>query len=115
PRAASEIRRVLSPGGRAVFCEPWGENPVLAWARTKLNAPNKRTSNEKPLRNCQLAVLRKVFQDVQLRGFQIFGIGARALPGMSWSRRLEDFDRHFLGRLAWLQRLSRYMVITLSG
>jgi SAM-dependent methyltransferase len=115
PRAASEIRRVLSPGGRAVFCEPWGENPVLAWARTKLNAPNKRTSNEKPLRNSQLTVLRNVFQDVQLRGFQLFGIGARALPGISWSRCLEDFDRHFLGRLPWLQRLSRYMVITLSG
>src|SRR5207248_1688260 len=71
-RAASEIRRVLRVGGRAVFCEPWGENPVLAWARTRLNTATKRTPTEKPLRNCQLAVLRATFQDVRLRGFQFF-------------------------------------------
>jgi 2-polyprenyl-3-methyl-5-hydroxy-6-metoxy-1,4-benzoquinol methylase len=114
-RAASEIRRVLRPGGRAVFCEPWGENPVLAWARTRLTAANKRTPTEKPLRNAELRVLRKTFPDVRLRGFQVFGIGARTWPGMSWSRCLEDFDRYVLGRLPGLQRLSRYMVITLIG
>src|SRR5690348_2673427 len=30
--AGREIFRVLRPGGRAVFCEPWGENPLLNWA-----------------------------------------------------------------------------------
>jgi len=114
-RTAREIRRVLRSGGRAVFCEPWGENPVLAWARNRLNAPNKRTPTEKPLRKCQLAVLRATFHDVRLRGFQFFGIGGRAWPGLSWSRCLEGFDRRLLGRVPGLQRLSRYMVITLNG
>src|SRR5262249_12850860 len=31
--AALELRRVLRPGGIAVFCEPWGENLLLAWTR----------------------------------------------------------------------------------
>src|SRR5438105_9354078 len=28
-----ELFRVLRPGGVAVFCEPWGEDPLLNWAR----------------------------------------------------------------------------------
>ena len=36
-RAAAELRRVLAPGGVAVFCEPWGDNPLLAWARRRLS------------------------------------------------------------------------------
>jgi ubiquinone/menaquinone biosynthesis C-methylase UbiE len=115
PRTASEIRRVLRPGGRAVFCEPWGENPVLAWARNKLSEPNKRTPTEKPLRKCQLSVFRAIFQDVRLQGFQFFGIAARAWPGLSRSRYLDSFDRRLLGCVPGLQRLSRYMVITLYG
>ncbi len=35
-RTASEIYRVLRPGGIAVFCEPWGENPLLDSARRRL-------------------------------------------------------------------------------
>src|SRR5262249_31745412 len=31
--AGHELRRVLRPGGVAVFCEPWGENPLLRFAR----------------------------------------------------------------------------------
>jgi SAM-dependent methyltransferase len=114
-RTAAEIRRVLRPGGRAVFCEPWGENPVLAWARSRLNCPNKRTPTERPLRFAQLTALRAIFRDVELRGFQFFGIGARAWRGLSWSRYLDGLDRLLLGKLPRLQRLSRYVVITLTG
>src|SRR5262245_25531245 len=49
--AARERRRVLRPGGIAVFCEPWGENPLLEWARLRLPCPGKgRTPGERPLR-----------------------------------------------------------------
>src|SRR5205823_4605799 len=36
-RAGRELFRVLRPGGLAVFCEPWGENPLLNWARRRLS------------------------------------------------------------------------------
>src|SRR5262249_24378465 len=37
--AGRELWRVLRPGGLAVFCEPWGENPLLRWARSRLPYP----------------------------------------------------------------------------
>ena len=50
-RAGAELRRVLRPGGVAVFCEPWGGNPLLEFARRCLPYPGKhRTPDERPLR-----------------------------------------------------------------
>ncbi len=49
-RAACELYRVLQPGGIAVFCEPWGANPVLAWARRRLSYPGKERTPDGPPR-----------------------------------------------------------------
>src|SRR5262245_32761712 len=63
--AAREPRRVLRPSGMAVFCEPWGENPLLAWARGQLPYPGKgRTPDERPLRFRDVRRLRRVFPRV---------------------------------------------------
>src|SRR5262245_45643338 len=68
-RAAVELRRVLRPGGRAVFCDPWGGNALLNWARTRLPYPGKgRTPDEHPLRPRDLSPLRQVFPELSVRG-----------------------------------------------
>jgi SAM-dependent methyltransferase len=55
--AGAELRRVLQPGGVAVFSEPWGENPLLNWARRSLPYPGKeRTPDEVPLRRRDLEI-----------------------------------------------------------
>lgn len=46
-RAFAEIARVLRPGGRAVFVEPLGLNPVIELYRWL--TPNARTPDEHPL------------------------------------------------------------------
>ena len=57
-KAGSELFRVLRPGGVAVFCEPWGGNPALAFARRFLPYAGKdRTADECPLRKRDLAPL----------------------------------------------------------
>ena len=47
PRALTEIRRILAPGGSAVFLEPLAHNPLLRLGRSL--TPAARTSDEHPL------------------------------------------------------------------
>src|SRR5262249_35863202 len=82
-RTARELHRVLRPGGVAVFCEPWGDNPLLAWARRCLPYPGKaRTTDEQPLRRRHLAPLRAVFPSLEIEGHQLLSMARRVLgPG----------------------------------
>jgi SAM-dependent methyltransferase len=47
PRALPEIRRILAPGGRAVFLEPLAHNPLLRFGRWL--TPGARTADEHPI------------------------------------------------------------------
>ncbi len=112
-RAARELARVLRPGGVAVFCEPWGENPLLSWARSRLPYPGKqRTRDEQPLRRSQVNQLREVFGPVEIRGFQLLSMARRVLPPGRLIHGLECCDRALLARLPGLQRFCRYTVLT---
>jgi SAM-dependent methyltransferase len=113
-RAGRELYRVLAPGGVAVFCEPWGENPLLNWARRRLPYPGKdRTADEQPLRQAQVQRLRAMFPRVQVRGFQLLSMLRRALGDCRLARGLSRCDDVLLARLPGLQRFCRYVVLTL--
>lgn len=112
--AAAELYRVLRPSGSAVFCEPWGENPLLNWARAWLPYPGKgRTADERPLSRAQVQLLRQVFPRVEQHGFQLLSMARRVLqPGRLVSA-LDRCDAALLGHLPALQRFCRYVVLTL--
>lgn len=113
-RAGRELYRVLRPGGVAVFCEPWGDNPLLALARRHLPYPGKqRTADEEPLRSHQLMPLRDVFGDVQLESYQLLSMIRRLRRGGARLAPLERADAWLLPRLPFLRRLCRYVVLTL--
>ena len=112
--AGRELSRVLRPGGVAVFCEPWGENPLLGWARRRLPYPGKtRTRGEQPLRRGDVEVLREVFPALRLRGFQLLAMVRRVLPWRPLVGVLERCDRWLLDHVPAAERYCRYVVLTL--
>ena len=113
-RAAAELWRVLRPGGVAVFCEPWGGNLLLNWARSHLPYPGKgRTPDEHPLRPRDLHVLRRVFPELGVRGFQLLSMLRRVLRSGRLTDALERCDARLLTTFPGLRRLCRYVVLTL--
>jgi SAM-dependent methyltransferase len=112
--AARELHRVLRPGGVAVFCEPWGGNPVLSWARRRLSYPAKgRTPDEEPLRFRQLRTLWQVFGRVEVQGFQFLSMVRRVVRSQRLIRCLDRCDARLLTWAPVLQGYCRYVVLTL--
>jgi SAM-dependent methyltransferase len=112
-RAARELDRVLRPSGVAVFCEPWGGNPLLRLARRRLPYPGKgHTPDERPLRHGDLAPLRAVFPRLTVRGYQLLGMAGRLL-GRRPVPLLDRVDRGLLAAVPPLENWCRYVVLTL--
>jgi SAM-dependent methyltransferase len=113
-KAGRELHRVMKPGGVAVFCEPWGGNPLLAFARRRLPYPGKhRTPDEKPLIRSDLVPLRAIFPTLQMQGFQLFGMLRRVWRSRIVCRMCDGLDVRLLRWFPALGNWCRYAVITL--
>jgi SAM-dependent methyltransferase len=113
-RVGSELRRVLRPGGVAVFCEPWGENPLLNWARRRVPYLGKeRTLDEEPLRLRQVCLLRRHFPGLEIQGFQFLSMMRRVIRRPRLIAALERGDAALLPRIPGLWRWCRYVMVVL--
>jgi SAM-dependent methyltransferase len=108
--AYAEVARVLRPGGRAVFVEPLGLNPVINLYRRL--TPNLRSEDEHPLRAADLRAAERWFGEVRVEHHHLTtlalapfdverGVGPRAL------RAAEALDSALLAlpgvrQLAWI-------------
>jgi ubiquinone/menaquinone biosynthesis C-methylase UbiE len=112
--AGAELFRILAPGGTAIFAEPWGENPLLNWARKRLPYPGKeRTPDEEPLRRKHVRILQTVFPLVEMRGYQLLSMARRVFRQSPWMAGLDAWDRMLLARVPRLEQFCRYVILTL--
>jgi SAM-dependent methyltransferase len=112
--AARELHRVLQPGGWAVFCEPWGENPLLTWARRYWSYPGKKhTPDEEPLRREHLRFLREVFPALEVQGCQLLSMARRVIRPGRFLSSLSWCDARLLRLAPSLSHLCRYVVLTM--
>ena len=115
-RAGREIRRILRPDGVAVFCEPWGGNPLLNWARRYWPARSaKHTPDEAPLAWRDVEKLRAIFARVKLDGYQLLACAGRVLGCGRMAKALEWCDGKLLAALPYARRLCRYVVIQMTN
>jgi SAM-dependent methyltransferase len=109
---AHELYRVLRPGGRAVFAEPMGMNPILNLARARVWYPHKHPRGaDRPLTYDEIDAWGRRFSEFRFREVQLLSMAERALgfgKKLTFLRRLDDL---LLERLPALRRYCRYVVV----
>ncbi|NCG37878.1 MAG: methyltransferase domain-containing protein [Actinobacteria bacterium] len=104
--AYREMARVLRPGGRAVFIEPLGHNPLINAYRRR--TPHNRTQFEHPLRCEDFTLSYSYFENVHVETFHLFAIVTSPIAKRPWGRPVHAavswVDRQLLkrpSRLRW--------------
>jgi SAM-dependent methyltransferase len=118
-RALTEIRRILAPGGRAVFLEPLVHNPLLRLGR--LLTPGARTADEHPFTIEDWRTCGEIFTDFTHREVELLSIPLMPLNLLTpprWQRRLAGrisaLDDRLLERHPRLRPYARTTMIVLS-
>jgi ubiquinone/menaquinone biosynthesis C-methylase UbiE len=119
----TEIRRVLKPGGRALFAENSGANPVLRIARERLagrfGIPRFGTEDEHPLEDADLETYRRCFAHVEVMypSFHFWQLLDRQALRYRWSRpsrALRALDDATWRYVPAARRFSFHMLIEIS-
>lgn len=119
PLALAELRRILAPGGRAVFQEPLVHNPLLRLGRRL--TPAARTADEHPItvedwRLCGDAFPRFWHREAELTSIALMPLNV-LLP-RAWqrglARRVNALDDRVLERYPGLRRHARTTFLVLE-
>jgi len=112
-----EVRRVLKPGGRAIFKEPVRNSATIRFLRSLVpyRAPDI-SPYERPLTDAEIQRFAQGFQACSVRAFALPHVQVGSvLPVIKrhW-KRLYDMDRAMLRRVPWLGRYASVRVISLT-
>ena len=115
-KALSELARVLSPEGKAIFIEPMGYNPAINLFR-KLT-PHLRSRDEHPLILRDLRLMEEFFDQVNCEFFHLTSlltIPLRNTQAFSlFYKLLDSFDRRLFKWVPTLELMAWLVVITLE-
>lgn len=112
-----EVRRVLKPGGRAIFKEPVRNSALLRFVRRLIpyRAPDI-SPYERPLTDAEVQRFAAGFTSCSVRAFCLPHVQVgMVLPGLKkhW-KALYEADRAILRRFPWLARYASVRVISLT-
>lgn len=117
--ALKEIRRVLRPGGRAVFKEPMWHNPILRVGRAV--TPAARTPDEHPLTVADWELCGSIFPDFEHHEAELLTIPLMPLNlvlpkrAQRWlARHVHRLDDRVLARLPWTRKHARITFLVLK-
>jgi SAM-dependent methyltransferase len=112
-----EVRRVLKPGGRAIFQEPVRNSAVVRFVRSLIpyRAPDI-SPYERPLTDGELRRFAAGFTTCSVRAFALphVQVGQKLPVVKKYWRTLYDMDRRLLHRAPWLVRYASIRVISLT-
>jgi len=107
-----EIYRVLKKGGKAVFVEPLGMNPVLTFVRKYVPYSYKNPVGvDQPLTYNDIHTWTKEFQYVAYREVELLSMVERAFGWDTKLILLREMDKFLLKYIPFLRRFCRYVVI----
>lgn len=123
-RAVIELHRVLKPGGRAVFIETWGKNPLLVWTGKYLagrfGIAKYGTKYEYPITTGDIQKMRKIFSQVDLEFPEFIFFKKAATNIFRWKKRakiitdvLVKMDNLVTHRFPTLNKYGYRCIITL--
>ena len=112
-----EVRRVLKPGGRAIFQEPVRNSAVVRFVRSLIpyRAPDI-SPYERPLTDAELERFATGFAKWSVRAFALPHVQVgQVLPVVKeYWQKLYEIDRTILRRAPWLARYASIRVISLT-
>lgn len=114
--ALTELSRVLTPQGQAIFIEPLGHNPFINLYRKA--TPNLRTEDEHPLLMMDIELLREYFSLVDVRYSNLFSLAAVPFHSTRIFRwavgTLELLDKFVFKLLPFMRKYAWTVVIIVS-
>lgn len=115
-QAAAELYRVMKPGARAVFAEPFGNSLWLERLRLLIpvesQAPEDPTEWARQFKDTDLEAFRAWFE-VQVEEYHLFSRFERILSSKRLIDGLGRLDRRLLPSMRWLRPYARSVVVEL--
>ena len=106
-----EVHRVLKPGGRAVFVDPWQTSRLLATLRSWFPVACLESPGGGALVPEEIAEVARHFARVEVRHFELLARLERILRWAPLVRGLYRLDARLLAWFPLLRRWSRYVVL----